>query len=123
MPYALDRPAERRTVSLCHRLSWGVLIGCEQGHATRIGPNDLAERFPGGTTLEAIAARLVCSVCGSRDGRLGIYQDGAEASRRDLERVAREASVEADRPLWMRKNPGGPSPGPGGRLRPIEGDG
>jgi hypothetical protein len=47
----------------------------------------------------------------------------AEASRRDLERIAREASAEADRPSWMRKNPGGPSPGPGGPLRPIEGDG
>lgn len=75
---------------MCHRLSWGVVIGCSNGHAVHLSPNDLAERFPGETTLEAIAARLVCTTCGSRDGGLGIYQDNAEASRRNLERVELE---------------------------------
>lgn len=97
MPYRLDRPAEGRTVALCHRLSWGVVIGCSEGHTVQIGPNDLAERFPGETTLEAIAARLVCATCGSRDGGLSIYQDNAEASRRNLERVELEAREAAAR--------------------------
>jgi len=84
--YTLDNAAQGRTVGLCADLAWQVAFACENGHGGRFGAIELGERFPRATSLDAIAARLVCSVCASRDGGLWLLQDQGAAQRRNVDR-------------------------------------
>lgn len=86
MPFQIANEARGRTVETCHRLAWKVIVGCDNGHSTTWRANDLPEMFPPQTTLEQVAERLVCKVCGSTDGSLGIQQDTGAQQARDVDR-------------------------------------
>jgi hypothetical protein len=82
----LFNEATNRTIRICVEASWMVVMECENGHGGRWGVDDLAQRFTPETTLEEIAARLVCSTCGARRGNMTVRNDTAAAYRRDIAR-------------------------------------
>lgn len=84
--YEVHNPARGKTVGQCVDLCWQVRIACENGHGGGWRAVELGAAFPREATLDAIAARLKCSVCGSTSGGLTILNDTGEAQRRDLER-------------------------------------
>lgn len=89
MPYRISRPAHGQTVGRCIRLGWAVILTCDSGHSARWNVARLAEDFAPEVTLDQIAERLTCKVCGSRDGSLDIRHDRAVTLARDI--AAKEA--------------------------------
>lgn len=75
MPFRITGATPSHTVALCLRHGWSIVIRCNAGHEGRIGLEGL-QAMPEGTTLEAIAARAVCSQCGSREGMLSTVAGG-----------------------------------------------
>jgi hypothetical protein len=90
MPYYVHNEARGKTVGLCAEKCWEVQFACAKGHRGRLGSQELVPRFPAETTLDAIAERLVCSTCGSRDGDLTIRQDLGATAARDVARFSGE---------------------------------
>lgn len=74
------------TVELCVEKCWRVILTCEGGHRGGWSTAELAERFPPGATLGAIAQRLRCATCGTASGCLELRQDRGATGVRDLER-------------------------------------
>jgi hypothetical protein len=85
MAFFLSNEARNRTVGLCVELGWMVLMECENGHGATWRVRDLETRFPPGASLEAIAERLTCSRCGSRQGIIGLRSDASALREREIE--------------------------------------
>jgi hypothetical protein len=86
MPYRFQGTPGNHTVSDIDRCCWLTVIGCDQGHSVSLTGPELVERFPADARIEDIAARLVCAVCGSKDGAYGFIQERSERARRKLAR-------------------------------------
>lgn len=69
-------------------------MACANGHSARWNVERLAEDFAPETTLEQIAERLVCKVCGAKDGQMTIFPDAGASQARDIEAFNRSSKYE-----------------------------
>ena len=101
MTYRVVNHAHGKTIGECFEHCWAIHVSCSTGHHRRIGANDVLRLGPADATVDAVAERLVCSECGSRDGSVAIWNDQGAAQRRNID--ALEAN---ERPIGM-VSPGG----------------
>lgn len=84
--FQIHNEAFGKTVRQCVECSWQVRVACENGHSRVWNANEIGQAFPLDVTLNDIAERLRCKVCGSAEGSLTIRNDIGETQRRDIER-------------------------------------
>lgn len=86
MPFRILPTQAPRTVADIDKLCWLTVIGCENGHSASLTGPELIARFPAEAVIGDIAERLVCSVCGSKEGSIGFIQERSERARRKMAR-------------------------------------
>lgn len=96
--FVLPQTQADYTIGTCSELSWRLTVWCSNRHVRSWSPLEL-DGFPARATLGALAERLVCSECGSREGTLALTQDPDVTMQRQVAEFEAREALKAERGL------------------------